>query len=479
MHRSRAPPPFKAKRLHVNRSVLPSTVPFTPPELAAEHARAMRIVGAVLNACDARAATARAAREHNLKPGDAPWILAFGKAAIGMAEGIVDVCGEPERHLIVTVDGPPPVRLASVHRSDHPLPTERSVDAGRAVKRFIEEAKAAGVPALTVLISGGTSSLICEPIPGLELGEYRAVVRAMLEKGWEIRWLNTVRRAIDALKGGRLAAFAEPMAIDLFAVSDVIGDRLDDIGSGPFAQSSTGTDQARALLETRMGNVHGAALVALTCQPHPPRVRAPRRAAIVLNSQSAVDAAHAALVAEGMRVISATPATEEIVRVGVSQSAAEELTAGRSGDAIVWGGEWDVQAAGSGYGGRMQSHAIDFRSQIRDRPIAGLFLATDGIDGRPPTGAPPAAGAFVWTGMSWPGEELAGLARQHRSLADAIARRDTEREYEAVYDWLDANSYLRLAWRDANRPPGEPPAHIFTGPTGTNVNDLLVAWRLR
>ncbi|MFT3684504.1 MAG: DUF4147 domain-containing protein [Phycisphaerales bacterium] len=98
-----------------------SSTPFDP---VAEHALAMRIVRAVLEACDPRAATAKAARASGLANTDGRWVLAIGKAAIGMAEGLADACGLPDRHLIVTVDGPHQGRLTNIMRSDHPLPTQ-------------------------------------------------------------------------------------------------------------------------------------------------------------------------------------------------------------------------------------------------------------------------------------------------------------------------------------------------------------------
>ena len=432
----------------------------------------MRIVSAVLAACDPKAATARGARELGLARGGAPWVLAIGKAAIGMAEGLADVCGTPERHLIVTVDGPAAGPLPNVLRSDHPLPTQRSVDAGRAVKRFIGEAQTAGAPSLTVLMSGGASSLICEPIPGLELEEYRTLVRAMLTDGWRIDRVNAVRRAIDNLKGGRLAELAVPLPIDLLIASDVIGDQLDDVGSGPFVQSTTGSDAARSLL-TRLAGAHGGALTALTCQPHPPRVEPPRRTSIVLSNATAVAAARAATVAEGLLVMHA-----DTGEAGIVPGAVRALETAKHREAVVWGGEWDVPVAVAGFGGRAQALAIWLRAAISQARVCGLLLATDGVDGTVPDGAMPAAGAFVWSGMSWPPDEVAQLSARHATLAEAVARRDEGADYEAVYDWLGANSYLRMAWRDACRPAREPPAHIFTGPTGTNVNDVLVAWRL-
>jgi glycerate 2-kinase len=460
-------------------------VPFTPHELAAEHARAMRIVNAVLAACDARAATAKAAREHGLKPGDAPWVLSIGKAAIGMAEGLADVCGKPDRHLIVTVDGPSPVSLTNILRSDHPLPTQRSLGAGLAVKRFIEEAKAASAPSITALISGGASSLICEPIPGIDLDDYRAVVQSMLSAGWDIQRMNTARRAIDALKGGGLALLAAPLPIDLLVISDVIGNMLHDIGSGPFvANPSTGEDAEKLLLDVSLNPKCEQIAHSVLQRTALPRGRPCRRAIVAASSETAVAAARTAVEAEGLSVAQ--------VRAGLSHRAEKVAVDAKTaintlnpGEALIWSGEWPVRTRVAGYGGRVQeciASIMDFYPPLganADDDRVAIGIATDGVDGVAPPGGPSAAGAWCWSGMTWDAWVSNDLIEKSPALQLAMKEPDEGFRCFAIGEWCQANSYIRFAHRDAHRPPHEPPAHIFTGPTGTNVNDLLIAWRIR
>lgn len=456
---------------------------FTPAELAAEHARAMRIVKAVLAACDARGATARAARAEGFKEGDAPWVLAIGKAAIGMAEGMKDVCGEPRRHLIVTVDGPAAGSLTNIIRSDHPLPTQRSLDAGQAVKRFIEEAKAAGAPSLTVLMSGGASALICEPIPGLELEEYREVVRAMLEAGWNIQQMNTVRRAIDLLKGGELAVIASPLPIDQFLVSDVIGDAIHDIGSGPFVSSPTTPEDASELLSRSVtAGPFSGLLDCLSFRPHPPSITRPRCSVVVCSNSTAVDAAILAVCKEGFELQSVrqglTGSVDEVCQPAVL---GEDVFTFQRWQAVVWGGEWTLEdESGEGYGGRSQALALkSIWSTYSGWGVFVLSLATDGVDGRPTPGSRPAAGALCWTTMYVPNFETLRPLASGPAYQASVRVPDARGRAIAVGQWVWANTYQYFALRDAERPPHEPPAHIFTGPTGTNVNDLLIAWRVK
>ncbi|MBY0308208.1 MAG: glycerate kinase [Phycisphaerales bacterium] len=451
-------------------------MPFTPQELAAEHARAMRIVRAVLNACDARRATADAARRHGMNSADGRWVLSIGKAAIGMAEGLAESCGTPDRHLIVTVDGPPAGRLTNILRSDHPLPTQRSLDAGQAVKGFIEEAKAAAATSLTALISGGASSLICEPIPGIELDEYRALVQAMLTAGWDIQRMNTIRRAIDGLKGGGLAALAAPLPIDVLVISDVIGNTLHDIGSGPFVWSPTSPDDACDLLTKGPPLAcERSVFNAVSCHSYPRGLEPPRRAVVVLDNADAVGAAAGALAAEGFDNVSRrVEVIQSVEELSWSACAAAGLL--QPAESLAWGGEWPLEDAPEGsVGGRCQALAIRLLGLPNDAFV--LTLATDGTDGVADPARPAPAGAFVTRQMTFP------VVRPDAYPGDNLLRwalaEDSDDPDYAYYRWYRSNSYRMFAHRDANLPPHEPPAHIFTGPTGTNVNDLLIAWRVK
>jgi len=458
-------------------------VPLTEHQLAAEHARAMRIVQAVLAVCDARAATARAARDNNLKPGDAPWVLAVGKAAIGMAEGVKDACGRPHRHLIVTVDGPPALSLPNVLRSDHPLPTQRSLAAGNAVRRFIEEAKAAHAPSLTVLISGGASSLICEPIPGVDLDDCRAAVQAMLTAGWDIQRMNTVRRAIDELKGGGLAALAAPLPVDLLVISDVIGNTLCDIGSGPFVQSPTSPEDARSLLagDDVRCQATNPLLEALACRPRGDAPPPPRRAIVAMDNSAAVAAAVGLLHSEGFTTISVRPELS-IPADAVVWSAGELVRLLAPDQAFVWGGEWPINRAIPGVGGRCQYVASRLKGFLCSPTTSTQLLAfaTDGADGAAPEGRAVPAGAFVSAAMTSTtvngAVEIENAGPSYRAALAKLAA-DPSDDLDLIR-WAEDNSYHVLAHGDKHRRPGEPPAHIFTGPTGTNVNDLLIAWRV-
>lgn len=467
------------------RFVTIHSVPFTPQELAAEHARAMRIVRAVLDACDARRATARAARNAGMTAHDGRWVLSIGKAAIGMAEGLADACGLPDRHLIITVDGPKQDRLTNILRSDHPLPTQRSLDAGQAVKRFIEEAKTAGAPSLTALISGGASSLICEPIPGIDLDEYRAVVQAMLQAGWSIQWTNTVRRAIDQLKDGALANLAAPLPIDLLVVSDVVGDTIFDIGSGPFTKGPTSYARAEALcLDITLRPRSEPAAKAVLQRPAPPKAWPCRREIVVASNAIAAAAAKSTLESEGFQIDNfLVDVAERAHKVAYNAETAIDKLNSQQG--LCWSGEWPASVRVSGFGGRAQACIVQLRDYCKsfrddtDRRCIALAFATDGVDGVPPPGEPSAAGAWCWSGMSWDPDPLHEAAPACPVLVQAIQKAGGDFDYADLHVWREANSYHVLAHRDKHRRPGEPPAHIFTGPTGTNVNDLLIAWRVK
>ncbi|MFT3684505.1 MAG: DUF4147 domain-containing protein [Phycisphaerales bacterium] len=344
----------------------------------------------------------------------------------------------------------------------------------------MEEARTANAPAITALISGGASSLICEPIPGLDLDDYRSVVQAMLAAGWDIKLMNTVRRAIDELKGGGLGLLAAPLPVDLLVISDVVGATLHDVGSGPFVTTPTDADDAWRLLScaSDLPSVSDAILEALNCRPRGDSSPAPRRAAVVLSNHDAVAAASAALTADGLSVVSER-ADCAFVADTVAWSALRAVEVLEPGEAIVWGGEWStpgVTGAIGGVGGRCQyiGATLDGSFSRHTRHDCMLVFATDGTDGIAPPGKPTPAGAFIYAGMSVTPASDPPIEGAGDWYDDA---RNDEEDRSALYYWEQVNSYHVIAHRDRHRSEGEPPSHIFTGPTGTNVNDLLVAWR--
>jgi glycerate 2-kinase len=362
------------------------------------------------------------------------YLVALGKAACAMAQGAADVLGTAIADgYVVTKDGhadplPWPVRAAG-----HPLPDARSLAAGEGLREFAARLpKAAKV---LVLLSGGASALV-EALPdGIGLDDLRALNAELLASGRDIAACNAARRAWSLIKGGRLAGWFAPRPVRVLAISDVRGDDPAVIASGPLTLPRDAGDIAALPADWR-------GLGARVTPPDPAWFDtvdyeivatlddAKRAAALVLQRDWPV-VLHPEFVAGD-----ALDAGRRLARV---------LIEAEPGGVHIWGGETTVVLPPRpGQGGRNQSLALAAAIALAGAGrIALLAAGTDGSDG--PTDD---AGALVDGGTLERGE-LAGL-----DAAAALAAADAGR-------FLAASGDL-----------------IHTGPTGTNVMDLMLGLRL-
>ena len=173
-------------------------------------------------------------------------VIAIGKAGAAMAQAVRDVgCNAPG--IVVTHDeGFAAIDGMRCFASAHPVPDKRGLDAGAAIAEL-----AAGLGAddhLLLLISGGGSALVPAPAEGITLADKQALNAALLASGMDIHAMNAVRRLFSRLKGGRLARLAAPARITQFLLSDVPGDRLESIASGPAVADPVDLDRALTLI---------------------------------------------------------------------------------------------------------------------------------------------------------------------------------------------------------------------------------------
>jgi glycerate-2-kinase len=195
---------------------------------------------------------ALARRLERLKPRAAPWIIALGKAALPMARAAVQTLAErglePAGGLIV-----PPAPAASPHRAlvlvpgDHPEPGPGSLAAAGALAEVA--ARASGGEEVWVLLSGGTTSLLGAPVHGIAPQELTALYALLLGSGLDITEMNRIRKRFSRWGAGRLALALAPAPVRVYVVSDVIGDDLASIGSGPCVPDPSTAAEVRALLE--------------------------------------------------------------------------------------------------------------------------------------------------------------------------------------------------------------------------------------
>lgn len=392
-------------------------------------------------------------------PGDLV-LLAVGKAAPGMVRGALAVLGPRVRRGVVLaprgtadeMDAGPSLR---VFRGGHPLPDAAGVRGARAL---LEEA-ATVRPGETILLllSGGGSALLTLPPDGVPLDDVRTVTRLLLEEGADIRALNTVRKHLDRLKGGGLARAAAGAPIRAAVVSDVVGDPLDVIASGPVSHDPTTFADALRIVE----GLGAATAVPPAVRRHleagasgereeTPGAADPCfddvRTVVVGRAADAVAGARAEARHRGYRIrVLGTDVTGEARDVGARLGRLARRIRDGSGKpapptCILAAGETTVTVTGTGRGGRNQEVALGAARAV-DGAEATLVasVGTDGIDG--PTDA---AGALA-TGSTLDRARRAGL------------------DVDAALERNDAYPFFR-----------ELGDLIVTGPTGTNVMDLQV-----
>ena len=336
----------------------------------------------------------------------------------------------------------------------HPLPNDGSVAAAR---RALEIASRAGRDdLLLVLISGGGSALMALPADGISLLEKQATARTLMEQGADIHELNTVRKHLSAIKGGRLAAASAGHLLTL-AVSDVVGDDLSVIASGPTVPDDSTFAAALDVLAARGGlKAYPTAIVdrlrrgatgdvAETPKTGDPRMN--RSVARVIGAQrGAIDGARRAAEGLGFRVhVVADPITGEArvaARELVDRLVRQRGSLPPAPLCVIASGETTVTVTGNGRGGRNQEFAFSLACDIGrlGGNVAAASIGTDGIDG--PTDA---AGAIV-DGSTFDRARAAGISDPHAYLNN-----------NNTYEFFDTVNDL-----------------IRTGPTSTNVGDLQV-----
>ena len=379
-------------------------------------------------------------------------VVGAGKGAAGLAAAVERRLGASVRGGLVIVPPGSAVPLAAIDLAygGHPIPTRGSVHATRRLLRMVASAKSSAV---LVLLTGGASALMAAPAPGITLRDKRRTGELLLASGASIDEMNVVRKHLSAIKGGRLATRVGTRPAATLVLSDVPGDDLSVIGSGPTVADPTSfADALQVLVRTGiMDRVPTAVRRRLQsgargrCAETPkPGTPALRRASTLLlagNQTARAGAARAARRA-GLAVrILRTPLTGSTT--AAATRFARQLDAFRARvtepTLVVAGGETTVRLGPTaGRGGRNQEFALEVARVLANRPgWALLSVGTDGIDG--PTDA---AGAYV------DGQTRRRVARGGGTLDDALARHD-------AYPLLRGLGDL-----------------VITGPTGTNVADL-------
>ena len=322
-------------------------------------------------------------------------ILAAGKAAGSMTEVaerhyLDDRKLSPDRlaGLAVTRHGyARPTRRLPVVEAGHPVPDQASLDAATRTLALADAAQADDL--VLVLMSGGASANWIAPAEGLALAEKQAVTRALLKSGAAIGEMNTVRKHLSRIKGGRLAAHAHPARVVTLAVSDVPGDDPAVIGSGPTVPDPTTLGEARAIVERRHLALPPAALRALgdpaNESPKPgDAIFARTEYHLVARPADGFHAVEAKVAAAGFEPVFLGDRVEGEARevAAAHGRLARELQAAGRRAVILSGGELTVTLRGQGRGGPNQEYALALAIELAGAPgLAALAGDTDGTDG--------------------------------------------------------------------------------------------------
>jgi len=375
-------------------------------------------------------------------------VLAAGKAAAAMAAALEEVVGDRiDRGLVVTKDGHG-ARLSklALRYGGHPLPDERSERAAREAIALVESVAPAEL--LVVLLSGGASALLTCPLPGLLREDLVATTELLLASGVEIEEMNTIRKHLIEISGGRLARRAASRRIEVLVLSDVPGDAIETIASGPCAGDPSSCADALGVFDRR--GLRGQAPARVVAHLESGREESVKpgdpsllgvSSTILASNRDALAGAREAALERGLRAVTVTDALRGEAREVGRRIAVLAGSLRREGSLLLLsGGETTVTLRGDGKGGRNQEIALAAACELQGTSgIALLAAGTDGTDG--PTDA---AGAYADGGTVQRGRAL-GL-----DAGAALERNDS-------YRFFSAEGGL-----------------LVTGPTRTNVMDLVL-----
>jgi len=374
-------------------------------------------------------------------------IVGAGKAAGAMAKAVEDHWPGPLEGIVVTRYGHGVAcRRIEVVEASHPVPDAAGA---RAAERILAAVQGLGPEDLVLcLISGGASALLALAAPGLTLADKQEVNKALLRSGATISEMNCLRKHLSAIKGGRLAAAAAPARVVTLAISDVPGDDLSVIGSGPTVADPTTFAEARAVLAKYRIVPSEAVARRLASDDETPKPGDPRlaraEAILIAHPQDALEAAAKTALEAGYRPVILSDSLEgeardvALVHAGIALQIVRHDQPAPAPAVLISGGETTVTLRGKGRGGRNAEFLLALAVALDGQPrIHAIACDTDGIDGTEDN-----AGALLMPDS---------LARAHARGLDGkamLADNDGYGFFSAIGDL------------------------VVTGPTLTNVNDF-------
>lgn len=370
-------------------------------------------------------------------PGGRVFLIAIGKAAPAMMRAALPFFAAPVALCVTHHGNAADLPGIPVLHAGHPVPDAAGAQAAAAILTMLADTHPED--RVIALISGGGSALVPAPPEGVSLADKQALNRLLLAGGLDIVAMNTIRQQVSDLKGGGLLRHAAPAPVSAYILSDVVGDDLRAIASGPTVAPLGTRAEALQLLETAgLTQDLPPSIRAHLTTPDAPRPKAAAANHLIGSNGQSVQAAAATL--SGDVIVTADPLVGDVAdAAAIIARTARETTA----HAVLWGGETTVRLHGTGRGGRNQELALRVAALLDKTPPARpwVFLSggTDGRDG--PTDA---AGGLVDAGT---------LGRVRSAGQDLGALLDNNDSYAALHAADDL---------------------LMTGATGTNVADVQV-----
>jgi len=387
------------------------------------------------------------------------FVIGGGKASGYMADEVEKLLGKwITRGLVIIPDylrPKPRGRRIRYRPSTHPIPTRKGMEAVQAMLRLVKNVSRDDM--VIVLLSGGGSALMPLPVEGISLNDEARVTSLLLKSGASIEDINTVRKHLSQVKGGRLAARLYPATVLTLIISDVVGDKIDAIASGPTAPDPTTyhdaeqvlkkydlwsqipTNARRVITEGLSGSIPDTPKKESKAFKHVHNL-------IIGNSRASCQAAGAAMTKAGYKTqvlsIQITGEAREAGRIfgSIARDIRDNALPFAPPGALVAGGETTVTVRGKGKGGRNQELVLAAGVKINGSGgiVVGSF-ATDGIEGHTDAAGALGDGTTVTRGL-----ELGMDSEQY------LGKNDSYHYFSKLKDL------------------------VITGPTGTNVNDITI-----
>ncbi len=357
-------------------------------------------------------------------------IIGIGKAAKGMVKGITPYLGSAPYKVLLADQG-------------HPLPTQQGL---KKTQKNITSAKELGEKDLAiVLLSGGGSAMLTAPVLGVSLNDKISLTKNLLRSGATIQEMNVIRKHLSQVKGGNLAALLYPATVWGFVISDVVGNDLSTIASGPLSPDPSTFKNALSILKKYRIQPPISIKKHLEAGLKNPLLETPKahdryfkKVTLKILADHQTAAQTASNIAKKMNLSVRTlkhPITGEARKV-----AKKLILQSTKGTLLIASGETTVTCRGNGQGGRNQELVLSALQYLKPNQIV-LAMGTDGVDGICP-------------------QKIAG------AIADKETLQKAKKQHLSIKKFLDNNDSYHFFKKTGG--------HIKTGPTGTNLGDLVL-----